>query len=160
MTANLRSGPFRIIAPLEADRRVAAAVPAGASPEAAPGGAPSPGPQKQDQYFDRLLKLVPTEVLALYITFKEVATGWLGIWAAICLVLVVFVRTIGTSQAGKPVQVVAVVVATVSFILWVYATGGYILQFKLPENMPGVISVAVGVWTFLVPYFYKGEQAP
>ena len=156
MAMNLKTGPFRIYDPVR-PAVAAAAVPAGAGPDT---GVPSPPPKKGDQYFERLLKLVPAEVLALYITFKEIAASWLGIWAAICLVIVVFVRTVGTAQAGKPIQVAAVVVATVSFILWVYATGGYFLQFKLPEKMPGIISVAVGVWTFMVPYFYKGDPEP
>lgn len=156
MAINLKAGPFRIHAPLGASEKgVEAATPA---PAGSSSGTPIPPPKKGDQYFERLLKLVPAEVLALYVTFKEIAASWLGIWAAICLLIVVFVRTVGTAQAGKPIQVAAVIVAVVSFILWVYATGGYFLQFnKLPEDMPGIVSVAVGVWTFMVPYFYKGD---
>jgi hypothetical protein len=114
---------------------------------------PAPG----DPYLSRLIKLVPSEVVALYLTFKEVAVSWLGIWATICLVLVVVVRTLGTRQAGKPVQVGAILIATVSFILWVYATGGHFLHIRPPANVPGLISVSVGVWTFLLPYLYKGD---
>ena len=141
--------------------------PAGGTPErAAPVAAvralPADHPRgatipKGDEYFQRLVKLVPIEVLALYLTFQEIAASWLGVWAVVCLVLVLFVRTVGTHQAGKPIQIVSVLVAAVSFVLWVYATGGHFLQIKLPANIPGVTSVSVGVWTFLVPYFYKGD---
>ena len=120
-------------------------------------GPATPLPSSPDQYLARLVKLVPSEVVALYLAFKEVAATWLGIWATICLVLVVFVRAFGTNQQGKGIQWGAVVVAAVSYILWVYATGGYILQFHLPESAPGIISVAIGVWTFLIPYFYQGD---
>jgi hypothetical protein len=139
------SGPFRISAP-SASRKAAAAPQQGPQP-----------PNGGDEYLQRLVKLVPSEVLALYISFKEVASTWLGIWAAICLVLVLFVRTVGTRQAGKPIQAIAVVVAMISFILWVYATGGYLFNLPLPSKTPGIISVAVGVWTFLIPYLYKGD---
>ncbi len=110
-----------------------------------------------DEYFQRLVKLVPTEVLALYLTFQEIAESWLGVWSVVCLVLVLFVRTVGTHQVGKPIQIVSVLVAAVSFILWVYATGGHFLQIMLPANIPGLTSVSVGVWTFLVPHFYRGD---
>jgi hypothetical protein len=100
---------------------------------------------------------VPAEVLALYLTFKEVATTFLGVWATICLILVVVVRTIGNRQAGKPIQIAAIAIASVSFVLWLYASGGYLLSAKLPANSSGVVSVAIGVWTFLLPYLYKGD---
>ena len=80
---------------------------------------PAPG----DPYLSRLIKLIPSEVVALYLTFKEVA----------------------------------ILIATVSFVLWVYATDGYFLHFRRPANVPGLISVSVGVWTFLLPYLYKGD---
>jgi hypothetical protein len=143
-----KRGPLRINAPLKVQY-----LSQGPASVAAPG----PPGYGGDPYLQRLVKLVPSEVLALYITFKEIATSWLGIWAAICLVLVVFVRTIGTHQAGKPIQIIAITVATVSFVLWVYATGGYFFELKLPANIPGVISIAVGVWTFIVPYICKGD---
>jgi hypothetical protein len=104
-----------------------------------------------------LIKLIPAEVVALYLTFKEVAVSFLGVWAAICLLLTVLSRTAGSYQAGKPVQFVSILIASVSFVLWIYATGGSILSFRLPVNTPGIISVAIGVWTFVIPYFYKGD---
>jgi hypothetical protein len=32
------------------------------------------------------------EVVALYLTFKETAATWLGVWSTICLALVVLTR--------------------------------------------------------------------
>ena len=59
-------GPFRINAPAMAGdaRAVAPGAPAPLRPaRQAPG----------DEYLQRLIKLVPSEVLALYVTFKEIA---------------------------------------------------------------------------------------
>ena len=112
----------------------------------------------QDEYLTRLVKLIPAEVVALYLSFKEVDSGWLGIFSLVCLGLVILVRTLGTSTTKpvrKPRQMKAVAISSVSFVLWVYAMDGYFLvQFAIPV---GVISVAVAVWTFVVPYFYKGD---
>jgi hypothetical protein len=56
-----------------------------------------------------------------------------------------------------PSEVGAVLVSMVSFVLWVYATDGRFLSYELPASPPGLISVAIGVWTFLIPLFYKGD---
>lgn len=112
-----------------------------------------------DDYFGRLMKLLPTEIVALYLTFKGAATNWPEIWAAICLVLVVIFRIVGTNrpEKGNPIQLIAVLIAAVSFILWIYAMGGYIFQMQFLTDNPVVISVAIGVWTVLLPKLYKGD---
>ena len=51
----------------------------------------------------------------------------------------------------------AALVSMVSFALWVYGTDGYFLLVELPASPPGLISVAIGVWTFLIPLIYKGD---
>lgn len=112
-----------------------------------------------DPYLARLVKLIPSEVVALYLTFKEVAATWLGVWALICLFLVVLVRAATTRGSGQPIQFGAVAIASVSFVLWIYATGGTILGLQLPTTVPGLISVSVGVWTFIIPFIYKGGPA-
>ena len=153
----LGDGPFRINAsttpaPVAADININE----DNGTRAPPPSPPSPSKQG-DEYLKRLVLLIPSEVLALYLTFKEAAASWLGVWSLICLLLVLLVRTVGTKQQGKPVQAMAVVVACVSFVLWIYATGGQLLGFALPASAPGAVSVAIGVWTFVVPYFYKGD---
>ena len=138
-------GPLRIYRPSKPPQR---------SPQPAPATTEGDKPTSNkvgDPYLARLVLLVPSEVLALYLAFKEVASSFLGIWAVICLALVIFVRTVGTHKAGKSIQLGAVLIATISFVLWIYATGGYFLSWKLPPNYPGVISIAIGVWTFVIP---------
>jgi len=132
----ITGAPFRVRAPLPKTRDETA--------------------EEGDPYLARLVKLIPAEVVALYLTFKEVAVSWLGIWATICLGLVILVRALGTRESGK-VQKATVFVASVSFVLWVYATGGHFLTFTWPATIPGIISVSVGVWTFGVSYLYKGD---
>jgi hypothetical protein len=112
----------------------------------------------EDPYLARLVKLIPAEILALYVAFKEVASTWLGTWAMICLALVVIVRCFATkTDTFRSAQIWAVLVAAISFALWVYATGGQLDGWTLPTSMPGLISILTAVWTFLVPYLYKGD---
>jgi hypothetical protein len=71
----------------------------------------------------------------------------------VCLVLTVIVRAFGTSDRRGP-QWLSVAVSAVSFVLWVYATGGHFLSFEVDANLA---ALAVLVWTTLVPVFWRGE---
>jgi len=115
--------------------------------------ASQPSPQL---YFERLVKLAPSEVVVLYLGLRETTASFTGIWATICLALVLLSRSLGTKGPRRSIQMGSVAIAAISFILWVYAMGGYFLTFKLPAT-PGVISAAIAVWTFVVPLIYKGD---
>ena len=86
---------------------------------------------------------------------KGYAEKWLGIWSLICLALVFVSRILGTSEPAKRVQWWGVGVSAVSFVIWVYAIGANILDFQLSDK--GVAYIAVLLWTFAVPYLYKGD---
>lgn len=113
-------------------------------------------------YLERLLKLIPGEVVGIYLigvgliptTYKIPLTTVPGLWGwtGICLVLVLIARAYGTADP-KP-QWLAVFVALVSFVIWVYTIGGPFAASGLYVSWLG--SLLVLVWTFLVPYFYKG----
>jgi hypothetical protein len=130
----------------------------GVAPGALAEPVPTPSTRESIQnYTDKLIKLIPAEVLSLYLAGKGFLTTsqGIGIWALICLVLVIVVRMWGTKDTGTPVQWAAVVIAAISFVIWVYAVGDLFFNLKLPD--PGIASVAVLAWTFIVPRFYKGD---
>lgn len=108
-----------------------------------------------DVYMERLVKLVPSEVIGIFLAGKGYAETWVGTWTAVCMVLVLISRIWGTHEKGKPIQWVGVVVSFISFAIWIYAIGSHLLNFVLPDD--GIAYVAVLVWTFIVPYFYKGD---
>jgi hypothetical protein len=114
--------------------------------------------QVEKPYLSRLVLLVPAEVISLYVAFKTAAVNFLPWFGLVCLALVILVRIKATSQEGKP-EWGAVFISTVSFGLWVYSTGGTLPGIPAPAD-PGIISVAIGVWTFVTPYFYQGKSAP
>lgn len=108
-----------------------------------------------DAYMERLVKLVPSEVIGVFLAGRGYADTWIGIWSVICMVLVFISRVWGTRDPGTPVQWKGVVVSLISFAIWIYAIGATILNFVLPDK--GIAYIAVLVWTFAVPYFYKGD---
>jgi len=108
-----------------------------------------------DIYMERLVKLVPSEVIGIFLAGKGYTNKWEGIWSAICLALVLVSRIWGTREKSKPIQWKGVGVSFVSFAIWIYAIGSTILNFKLPDQ--GIAYIAVLVWTFVVTCFYKGD---
>jgi len=111
-------------------------------------------------YLDRLLKMIPAEVVSLYL----VGSGFipkdkplvLTIWAVVCLVGVVLIRSYGTTDPAnnKPPDWIHVAISTTAFIIWVYTLGGPFTAINL--YVPYLGSLMVLAWTFFVPMFYKG----
>ena len=114
------------------------------------GGAAGP----VDPWLARLVKLVPAEVVAVYLAGRPLAQEhYAGTWPVACLVLVGIVRAWGTSDRRGP-QWVSVAISAVSFVLWVYAMGGRFLTYNVDVNLA---ALGVLVWTTLVPVFWRGE---
>jgi len=141
------SAPFRITRP----------------PSAVPGAmdvmAPAAG-EDLKYYLDRLLKMIPAEVISLYLVgIGLIPAGQslaLAVWAVVCLVGTVLVRAYGTADptADKTTDWVHVAISSVSFVLWVYTLGGPFEAYGLHLDYIG--SLLVLAWTFFVPLLYKG----
>ena len=118
-------------------------------------------------YLDRLMKMVPTEVIGLYLVGSGLIPSGdslvLTIWSLICLIGVIAMRVWGTTDAAtnKPTDWTHVAISAVAFIIWLltlgggpFATGGVFAAAR--EQAPYFGSLLVLAWTFFVPIFYKG----
>jgi hypothetical protein len=130
------NGPFRIRKPITIKREGSEDVTTG------------------DEYLARLVKLIPSEVIAIYMAGLPLAKSWPGTWSFVCLILVLIARIFGTREPGKNVQWISVAVSFMSFIIWIYASGSFFFHWTLDQN---IAALAVLVWTFLVPFFHKGD---
>jgi hypothetical protein len=114
-------------------------------------------------YLDRLLKMIPGEVISLYL----VGMGFIPpdeqvamiVWCLVCLAAVFVVQIYGTSDtdARLPPQWGAIFIAAVAFVIWVYSLGGPFAAFGI--HKPWVGSLLVLGWTFFVPILYRGDSA-
>jgi hypothetical protein len=112
-------------------------------------------------YFERLVKLIPSEIVSIYIfgvgliPADEKIGRW--VWPFVCLVMLIVVRASAT-KSGKSLssaQWPAVFISVVSYFIWLYTLGG--IFATLPFYKAYLGSLAVLVWTFFVPYIYKGS---
>ncbi len=133
--------------------------PASTEPRAPAAAAAIPSPMQG--YMERLVKLIPCEVVGLYLVGNgiippgtKIATV---IWSIVCLLLVVLVRSKATGDKANNIspQWFAVGISSVSFVIWVYNMPGPFQAYGLAIPFAG--SLAVLVWTFVVPYFYRGS---
>jgi len=148
----------------EADCGFGSSEPASTGPPPAARRAASPAaaiPSPMQGYMERLVKLIPCEVVGLYLVGNgmipaetKIATV---IWSIVCLLLVVLVRSQATGDKANNIspQWAAVGISSISFVIWVYNMPGPFQAYNLA--IPFVGSLAVLVWTFVVPYFYKGS---
>jgi hypothetical protein len=134
----------------------------------AAGGPPSPPPG--DSYLSRLVKMIPAEALALYgagvgiigrpavdavdTSKAELLAGW----SVVCAIAVVVLRWKATTDALNPKpQIPSIVIALISFVIWLYAVGGPFEALGWSVGPKEVGSLAILAWTFFVPIFYKGD---
>lgn len=129
------------------------------------GGVPAPSaPEVVKSYFERLVKMIPAEVVGLYlfgvglIPAKEV--GWKSFWTAFCVLATVLTRMALTSDRPAKVrpQWRAVVASAIAFLIWAYSLAAE--PFSALNVYRGfAASLFVLAWTFVVPLFYKGDEA-
>jgi len=117
--------------------------------------APPADPFKE--YMDRLARLIPSEALLAYVTGYGIAPqhGWW--WAPVCLVLVLVIRTWGTSDRSHRPQFVAIGISAVSFVLWVLSMEGNFFHqgFEHDMRIPALLTIA---WTAVLPVVYRGDK--
>jgi hypothetical protein len=127
---------------------------------------PSPStdfPEIGRAYFGRLIKMIPAEVLALYVAIAPLAAdqhvALQIVIPVVCLGLVILSRTLGTRRAPDNVKIDpwTVVISSVAFAIWVYALGG---PFRTLEIYNAVVAcILVTVYTTAVPMIYRGDTA-
>ena len=112
-------------------------------------------------YLERLTKLIPGEVVALYVggsALIEPDRHWLLlIWSLVGLVALVALRTVGTRDpaTGKGPQWTAITLSIISYAIWIYTLGGPFAAFGIHD--PTIGRLLVMGWTFFIPIFYRGD---
>lgn len=102
-------------------------------------------------YLDRLVRLIPAEIVSLYLAGRAILLAqtppagadpaaltspllWV-IWTIFCLAAIFAVRIWATSDPQSPPEWAAIGIAAISFLIWVYSMGR-----RLPAARPAVES--------------------
>jgi hypothetical protein len=134
-------------------------------------GAQAPAPTASvDDYVQKVVKLIPSEVVGAYLVGAAMVaegparTAEKAWWAAACLVAVIVLRLYLTRSGADPVapgrrfQWDAVTVSAISFAVWVHAMG---------DQLPGLswlsehrASQALLLWSIIAPLVVRGDPVP
>lgn len=112
--------------------------------------------KQENNYQSRLLKLIPSEIIAAYLVIAGFITpGYehgkllLTVFSAALLILIPFYLIRFQSVKG-PLQIVF---TSLSFIVWVYSMGGPFVYYGIHEPVFG--SSLLVLWTLLLPFIIK-----
>lgn len=116
----------------------------------------------QNAFKDRLVKLIPSEIVTAYITLYGLITSNGGenqrlflIIAFVSLLILTPLYLIKVSEVRKIGQITF---TTIAFIIWVMATGGFNILFPgttiFENNFLG--SMLLIIYTLVIPFVYKG----
>ncbi|MGH2666799.1 hypothetical protein [Flavobacterium sp.] len=114
-------------------------------------------PKKADNYKEKLVKLIPSEIIAAYVTIYGLVTGIksqhenLILWIVIALLLVITpLYSIRISLVTKKSQVIF---TTFGFLIWAFATGSPIKEIDtVPVSF--IASVILILYTLFIPIVY------
>jgi len=112
-------------------------------------------------YLKRLVMLIPGEVVSLYLVGNGIIPSEAKmvtiVWSILCLFFVVLVRSQATGDRANKIspQWAAVIISSISFVIWVYNMPGPFQAYNLA--IPYIGSLAILAWTFIVPWLYKGS---
>ena len=113
-------------------------------------------------YLERLFKMIPAEVISLYLVGNGVIPKDKGIisviWVFICLIGVVVVRRYGTADQAQNLKPdwIHIGISSVAFLIWAYSLGGPFTYYNL--YIPYLGSLLILAFTFFIPFLYKGPK--
>lgn len=109
-------------------------------------------PRTPDDYTSRLLKYIPTEVIALYLTLASLirSVEETGIsWEWFIFLVGVIATPLYLWRLQRVHKTLQLVLSTVAFIVWVFAIGGPFAQLAWYAPVYGGILLCI--YTFLIP---------
>jgi membrane protease YdiL (CAAX protease family) len=135
-------------------------------------------------YVDRLIKLIPAEIVSIYLAGKSGIEAafppggaantnqrfiseniyWIG-WTIFCFLAVFIVRAWATSDSKQSVKPEwpAVFIAAGSFVVWVYSLGDVFARPTIFGHDRGIwepllAMLIVFAWTLIVPIVYRQKD--
>jgi hypothetical protein len=121
---------------------------------------------ESDGYLDRLLKYIPTEIIALYLGATNIVPStdssyWTALWiiAALTALCTPIYMYFATREEGQPTLWSQIVISSIAFPIWVFAIGGPFRHFSWYNEKHWIGAIAISFSTFAMG-IHKPKQAP
>ena len=114
---------------------------------------------EQDTFLQVVLKLIPSEVIAVFVFIQGVMPRLLAPQLVVCLLLRGMTPFYLRHAAGVR-STAQLAVSTLSLVVWIYALGqGPVRFIPSPFYEPWYGSVALALWTLVPPMFLRRAEA-
>jgi hypothetical protein len=116
---------------------------------------------KEDQkYKDRLLKLIPSEIVAAYLVLSRIIPEGSARWGTLIVSIVLLVLVPFYLWRMHDVRRTSQLIITMlSFVVWVYSLGGGPFEaWQLYQ--PWIASVILVLWTLVIPLVVNPKPQP
>ena len=118
---------------------------------------PPPSSTTYDNYYSRLVKLIPSEIIALYLALDGIASAmkdkdtmlWIAFGNA------VIGGWIYLGQMANVTRLTQRFLTIFALVIWVYVFGGPFIQFSWYDPAYGKFLLVL--YTFFIPMLFKGE---
>ena len=110
--------------------------------------------ESNSNYQDKLLKLIPAEIVAAYVALDGIAgtipaQRFKFLIVAICILLVInYFYLLKLHKVKSKLQIF---ITEISFLVWIFSLGGPFLDFLWYNSAWG--SAVVILWTLVIPLF-------
>ena len=124
-------------------------------------GARLNSPENSDDYKDRLIKMIPADVVAVYLACNTAVGQFKGdySWYWYVFAIILFFTPFYLIRVLEVKDLVQIILMCVSFILWTMTIDNpFVKLFNGDINKLKLFStIAVALYTFVMPIFYKGK---
>jgi len=107
-----------------------------------------------NKYSEKLIKLIPSEIIAAYLAIDGIASSTLNMRQSILIGSTIFLLILIPFYLKYLFNVTKwaqIIITMVSFLVWIFSIGGPFLQFAW--YLPAYGSVILILWTLTVPLF-------
>ena len=120
-----------------------------------------------DGYATKLIKLIPAEVVTVFVTLdgiirtagKQVpAALYWAIFVFLTIATYFYMRRV-TKVDGLPARKTEAVLASISFVVWVFAIGGPFTFDEVKWYLPVYGAILLPLYTFAVPMVFPAKNA-
>ena len=116
--------------------------------------------EQENSFLQVLLKLIPSEIIAVFVFIQGVMPHLLLPHLLVALLLVGITPLYLSRAAGVSARP-QLVVSTLSLVVWIYAMGAGPLRFVHPPwYEPWHGAVALAIWTLVPPMFLTRPSQP
>ena len=117
---------------------------------------------RSNDYKDRLVKLIPSEIVTAYITIQGLIIGYNGLnkstYALIAFLTLLILTPFYLKSVSNVTKVAQIIFTTLAFVVWVLAMGGFKLMFPMQADFFSEFfgSIILIIYTLMIPLVYKG----